>query len=84
MANKAIVPQMLPKAMRELDRWDGKRNWPLFCERVAGGRSRAITAPSTPSTTRMGGLRIRIATGLIRIRRGIGIVSIGPPIPYER
>ncbi|MDA8025710.1 MAG: hypothetical protein M0T78_04105 [Actinomycetota bacterium] len=25
----------MPKILRELDRWEGKLTWPLFCERIA-------------------------------------------------
>ena len=35
MPKKIITKATLPKLMRELDRWEGKLTWPLFCERVA-------------------------------------------------
>lgn len=35
MPKRIITRATLPKIMRELDRWDGKLTWPLFCERVA-------------------------------------------------
>lgn len=35
MPKKIITKVTLPKVMRELDRWEGKLTWPLFCERVA-------------------------------------------------
>ena len=35
MPKKIITKATLPKIMRELDRWEGKLTWPLFCERVA-------------------------------------------------
>lgn len=35
MPKKIITKTSLPKVMRELDRWEGKLTWPLFCERVA-------------------------------------------------
>ena len=35
MPKKIITKASLPKVMRELDRWQGKLTWPLFCERVA-------------------------------------------------
>jgi len=35
MPKRIITRTTLPKIMRELDRWDGKLTWPLFCERVA-------------------------------------------------
>ncbi|MCU1172006.1 hypothetical protein [Stenotrophomonas maltophilia] len=35
MPKKIITKATLPKIMRELDRWDGKLTWPLFCERAA-------------------------------------------------
>ncbi len=35
MPKKIITKTTLPKIMRELDRWEGKLTWPLFCERVA-------------------------------------------------
>jgi len=30
-----ITKATLPKVMRELDRWEGKLTWPLFCARIA-------------------------------------------------
>ena len=35
MPKKIITRASLPKVMRELDRWEGKLTWPLFCGRVA-------------------------------------------------
>ncbi|MBK9494753.1 MAG: hypothetical protein IPO08_09475 [Xanthomonadales bacterium] len=35
MPKQIITKSTLPKIMRELDRWEGKLTWPLFCERVA-------------------------------------------------
>lgn len=35
MPKKIITKATLPKVMRELDRWEGKLTWPLFCERIA-------------------------------------------------
>jgi hypothetical protein len=35
MPKKVITKATLPKILRELDRWEGKLTWPLFCERVA-------------------------------------------------
>ena len=35
MPKKIITKATLPKIMRELDRWEGKLTWSLFCERVA-------------------------------------------------
>ncbi|AAM37746.1 hypothetical protein QT562_08115 [Xanthomonas citri pv. citri] len=35
MPKRIITKATLPKIMRELDRWQGKLTWPLFCERVA-------------------------------------------------
>lgn len=35
MPKKIITKATLPKILRELDRWDGKLTWPLFCDRVA-------------------------------------------------
>lgn len=35
MPKKIITASSLPKILRELDRWEGKLTWPLFCERVA-------------------------------------------------
>lgn len=35
MPKKIITKATLPKIMRELDRWEGKLTWPLFCGRVA-------------------------------------------------
>lgn len=35
MPKRIITKATLPKVMRELDRWEGRLTWPLFCERVA-------------------------------------------------
>jgi hypothetical protein len=35
MPKKVITKSTLPKVLRELDRWEGKLTWPLFCARVA-------------------------------------------------
>lgn len=35
MPKKIITKSTLPKVLRELDRWEGRLTWPLFCERVA-------------------------------------------------
>lgn len=35
MPKKIITKATLPKILRELDRWEGRLTWPLFCERVA-------------------------------------------------
>jgi hypothetical protein len=32
---RVITRTTLPRIMRELDRWEGKLTWPLFCTRVA-------------------------------------------------
>jgi len=35
MPKQIVTKSSLPKIMRELDRWEGKLTWPLFCKRVA-------------------------------------------------
>lgn len=35
MPKRVVTRSSLPKILRELDRWNGKLTWPLFCERVA-------------------------------------------------
>ena len=35
MPKRIITKSSLPRIMRELDRWEGKLTWPLFCARVA-------------------------------------------------
>ncbi len=35
MPKRIITKTSLPKILRELDRWEGKLTWPLFCDRVA-------------------------------------------------
>lgn len=35
MPKKIVTRSTLPKILRELDRWEGKLTWSLFCERVA-------------------------------------------------
>lgn len=35
MPKQIVTKSTLPKIMRELDRWEGKLTWPLFCDRVA-------------------------------------------------
>lgn len=47
MPKKIITKATLPKVMRELDRWEGKLTWPLFCDRVA----KALNVPSISKHT---------------------------------
>lgn len=47
MPKKIITKATLPKVMRELDRWEGKLTWPLFCERVA----KVLNVPSISKHT---------------------------------
>jgi hypothetical protein len=47
MPKKIITKATLPKIMRELDRWDGKLTWPLFCERAA----KVLNVPSISKHT---------------------------------
>jgi len=35
MPKKIVTKVSIPKIMRELDRWEGRLTWPLFCKRVA-------------------------------------------------
>ena len=35
MPKRIITKASLPKILRELDRWEGKLTWPLFCDRIA-------------------------------------------------
>jgi hypothetical protein len=35
MPKRIITKPSLPKVLRELDRWEGKLTWPLFCAHVA-------------------------------------------------
>ncbi|CDG52414.1 MULTISPECIES: hypothetical protein [unclassified Halomonas] len=35
MPKKIVTRSTLPKILRELDRWEGKLTWSLFCARVA-------------------------------------------------
>lgn len=35
MPKRIVTKASLPKILRELNRWEGKLTWPLFCERVA-------------------------------------------------
>lgn len=35
MPKRIVTPSSLPKILRELDRWEGKLTWDLFCRRVA-------------------------------------------------
>ncbi|KOO71513.1 hypothetical protein VK66_02010 [Stenotrophomonas maltophilia] len=35
MPRIVVTKAALPKILRELDRWEGKLTWPLFCARVA-------------------------------------------------
>lgn len=35
MPKRIVTRTTLPKILRELDRWEGKLTWPLFCSRVA-------------------------------------------------
>jgi len=47
MPKKIITKATLPKLMRELDRWEGKLTWPLFCERAA----KVLSVPSISKHT---------------------------------
>lgn len=47
MPKKIVTKSTLPKIMRELDRWEGKLTWPLFCERVA----KVLNVPSVSRHT---------------------------------
>lgn len=35
MPKRIVTRSSLPKILREMDRWNGKLTWPLFCDRVA-------------------------------------------------
>jgi hypothetical protein len=35
MPKKVITKSNIDRVFRELDRWDGKLTWPLFCDRLA-------------------------------------------------
>lgn len=35
MPKRIITKATLPKILREMDRWEGKLTWPLFCDRIA-------------------------------------------------
>ncbi len=35
MPKQIVTKSTLPRIMRELDRWEGRLTWPLFCERIA-------------------------------------------------
>ena len=35
MPKKIVTKASLPRILRELDRWQGKLTWPLFCDRIA-------------------------------------------------
>lgn len=35
MPKQIVTRSTLPKIMRELDRWEGRLTWPLFCTRIA-------------------------------------------------
>ncbi len=35
MPKRIVTKSTLPKILRELDHWQGKLTWPLFCDRVA-------------------------------------------------
>lgn len=47
MPKKIITKTTLPKLMRELDRWEGKLTWPLFCDRAA----KVLNVPSISKHT---------------------------------
>lgn len=36
MPKRVVTRTTLPRILRELDRWEGKLTWPLFCTRIAG------------------------------------------------
>lgn len=35
MPKRIVTRSSLPKLLRELDRWNGKLTWPLFCQHIA-------------------------------------------------
>jgi len=35
MPKQIVTKASLPRILRELDRWQGKLTWPLFCDRIA-------------------------------------------------
>ncbi|MFN3983733.1 MAG: hypothetical protein ACK4SA_25470 [Caldilinea sp.] len=47
MPKKIVTQASLPKILRELDRWEGKLTWPLFCDRIA----KALNVPSVSRHT---------------------------------
>ena len=47
MPKKIVTKTTLPKIMRELDRWEGRLTWPLFCERIA----KVLNVPSVSKHT---------------------------------
>lgn len=47
MPKQLITRATLPKIMRELDRWEGKLTWALFCDRVA----KVLNVPSISKHT---------------------------------
>lgn len=47
MPKKIVTQASLPKILRELDRWEGKLTWPLFCDRIA----KVLNVPSVSRHT---------------------------------
>lgn len=47
MPKKIITKAALPRILRELDRWEGRLTWPLFCTRIA----KVLNVPSISKHT---------------------------------
>ena len=47
MPKQIVTKTTLPKILRELDRWEGKLTWALFCDRVA----KVLNVPSISKHT---------------------------------
>jgi hypothetical protein len=47
MPKKIITKAALPRILRELDRWEGRLTWPLFCARIA----KVLSVPSISKHT---------------------------------
>ena len=68
MPKQIVTKKSLPKIMRELDRWEGKLTWPLFCARVA--KVLQVDSVSRHTLLRYDGIRHRFQVRQQELREG--------------
>ena len=68
MPKQIVTKKSLPKIMRELDRWEEKLTWPLFCARVA--KVLQVDSVSRHTLLRYDGIRHRFQVRQQELREG--------------